>query len=113
MNNKDQVVLKKIVGYCNDIETLLNRYDRSFEKYKADIAFQYSINMCIIQIGELVTRLSDEVKQKNAQIPWNEIRAMRNLHAHDYENVDFSIVWHTVVQDIPELKDQILSIYSE
>ena len=29
---------------------------------------------------------------------------MRNLHAHDYENVDLEIVWNTLLEDIPALK---------
>ena len=29
---------------------------------------------------------------------------MRNLHAHDYENVDMEIVWNTLREDIPMLK---------
>ena len=29
---------------------------------------------------------------------------MRNLHAHDYEKVDLEIVWHTLVNEIPDLK---------
>ena len=35
---------------------------------------------------------------------------MRNLHAHDYENVDLEIVWNTLVEDIPYLKEQINKI---
>ena len=35
---------------------------------------------------------------------------MRNLHAHDYENVDLEIVWNTLVEDIPQLKEQICKI---
>ena len=34
-----------------------------------DISFQYACNMCIIQIGELANRLSDEVKETNKDIP--------------------------------------------
>lgn len=30
---------------------------------------------------------------------------MRNLHAHDYDRVDLSIVWNTVMEDIPDLKN--------
>jgi uncharacterized protein with HEPN domain len=32
---------------------------------------------------------------------------MRNLHAHDYDNIDLDIVWTTLLEDIPELKIQI------
>lgn len=32
---------------------------------------------------------------------------MRNLHAHDYENVDLDIVWNTLKYSIPELKEKL------
>ena len=61
--------------------------------------------MCIIQIGELANRLSDEIKEANKDIPWRAIRGMGNLYAHDYENVDLEIVWNTLAEDIPALKE--------
>lgn len=110
MNSKDMEVLKRIIGYCNDIDSLMVKYESSFEKYENDISFQYSCNMCIIQIGELVGRLSDEFIDKYKQIPWRAIKGMRNLHAHDYENVDLEIVWNSLKEDIPELKESILNL---
>lgn len=104
MKNEDILIVKKMLKYCNDINGLLVRFDKEFERYKTDIAFQYACNMCIIQIGELANRLSDEVKQNSGNIPWHAIIGMRNLHAHDYENVDLEIVWNTLIEDIPILK---------
>jgi len=109
-NEKDNKTIQKMVQYCNDIQNLMNRFDNSFEKYKTDISFQYSCNMCIIQIGELVSRLSDETIARYDAIPWHAIHGMRNLHAHDYENVDLEIVWDTLTEDIPALKKQLEKI---
>lgn len=107
MKNEDIVIIKKIIKYCNDINTLLVRFNKDFELYKKDISFQYACNMCIIQIGELANRLSEEVKETHKDIPWRAIKGMRNLHAHDYENIDLEIVWNTLVEDIPALKEDI------
>ena len=96
-----------MIKYCNDIGTLMSRFNTDFEKYKTDISFQYSCNMCIIQIGEPVDRLSDETKESSSNIPWLAIRGMRNLHEHDYENVDMEIVWNTLLEDIPMLKQNL------
>ena len=41
------------------------------------------------------------------RIPWRAIIGMRNLHAHDYENVDLEIVWNTLLEDIPVLKQSL------
>lgn len=89
------------------------RFNNEFEQYKVDISFQYACNMCFIQIGELVNRLSGEVQTKYNHIPWHAIRGMRNLHAHDYENVDLDIVWHTLKEDIPELQSELEKILDE
>lgn len=107
MRNNDIEVLNKIIGYCNDIEFLKEKYNCSFEKFENDISFQYSCNMCIIQIGELVGRLSEGFISIHGEIPWHAIKGMRNLHAHDYENVDLEIVWNTLMEDIPDLKEQL------
>ena len=63
--------------------------------------------MCIIQIGELVGWLSEDFIGNHNEIPWHAIKEMRNLHAYDYENVDLEIVWNTLIEDIPKLKEQI------
>lgn len=110
MKNEDAVIIKKIIKYCDDINTLMTRFDKDFEKYKTDISFQYACNMCIIQIGELANRLSEETKEGSKSIPWQAIRGMRNLHAHDYENVDLEIVWNTLLEDIPALKKRLEKI---
>ena len=107
MKNEDTLIIKKMIRYCNDINSLMTRFNMDFERYKTDISFQYSCNMCIIQIGELANRLSDEIKDNNKNIPWRAIIGMRNLHAHDYENVDLEIVWNTLLEDIPELKQSL------
>ena len=109
----DRVVIRKMIEYCLDIQFLLEKYKNDFSVYESDISFQYSCNMCIIQLGELVNRLSDKCIENNQNIPWHAIRAMRNLHAHDYENVDLEIVWNTLQEDIPLLKEQLSEIFCE
>lgn len=107
MKNEDNRIIEKMIKYCDDINTLLARFNTDFEKYKTDISFQYACNMCIIQIGELANRLSEETKENNKNIPWHAIRGMRNLHAHDYENVNLEMVWNTLLEDIPTLRQNL------
>ena len=99
--------------YCADVEYLMQKYNSNFQVYKTDISFQYSCNMCIIQIGELVSRLSDEFLERNSRIPWHAIKGMRNLHAHDYDRIDLSIVWNTLKEDIPALLKKLQFILDE
>lgn len=107
MNDRDKEVVEKMMKYCSDIGYLMDKYNSDIDTFKTDISFQYACNMCIIQIGELVSRLSDEFLEKNKQIPWHAIKGMRNLHAHDYDRVDLDIVWNTLREDIPDLYKQL------
>ncbi|MBR1629934.1 MAG: DUF86 domain-containing protein [Lachnospiraceae bacterium] len=107
MNNRDRDVLDKIIRYCDDIAHLMNEYNYDYREYVEQISFQYSCNMCIIQIGELVGRLSEDFRFEHDDIPWHAIKSMRNLHAHDYERVDLEIVWDTLLNEIPELKEKL------
>ena len=117
MKNKsrdtNEIVIQKIIGYCNDVDVLMKRFNNSYEQYVSDIGFQYACNMCIIQIGELTTRLTDEYKAQHAEIPWKQIKGMRNIHAHDYERVDFEVMWNALTEEIPALKDSLAKILGE
>ena len=105
--NRDRDVLQQMIRYCNDIESFLVRCQHNFEIYKNDSMFQYACNMCVMQMGELVNRLSDECLENNPEIPWHAMRAMRNLYAHEYEKIDLKIVWETLTKRIPELRQQL------
>jgi len=60
--------------------------------------------MCVVQIGELVAQLSEEVKKQNAMIPWRIIKDTRNFYVHAYGAIDIPSVWDTLSSDIPALK---------
>jgi uncharacterized protein with HEPN domain len=66
--------------------------------------------MCILQIGELTTNLTEEFLQKYDDIPWQAIRRMRNIAAHHYGKFDVDILWATISNKIPELREFCQSI---
>lgn len=104
------VVLKKIIDYCTDIESFITRADASYEMYQSDAMFRTAVDMCVLQIGELTTRLSDEFKAQHAEIPWRAIKAMRNVLVHEYEKVNLEDAWKNLARDVPELKTQLEQI---
>ena len=69
-----------------------------------------AVSMTMANIGELCGTLSDDAKSKHLDIPWAAIRRTRNVITHAYDAVDFSIIWHAVVEDIPFLVDRINAI---
>ena len=68
--------------------------------------------MCVVQIGELVSQLSDETKAQNKAIPWRIIKDTRNFYVHAYGAIDIPSVWDTLLHDIPALKTACEAILS-
>jgi len=64
-----------------------------------------------MQVGELAkTSLSDEFKAEIKSIPWKQLYGMRNRIVHGYDGVDMQIVWDTISEDLPKLKDEIQNL---
>ena len=61
-------------------------------------------------IGEATKRISDVIRLKHTEIPWDDMAGMRDKLIHDYIDVDLETVWKTVEQDIPSLKKQLESL---
>lgn len=95
----------KIKEYCEDIAGATARYGMSYEAFQEDTIYQYSVSFCILQIGELSGGLSEEFRQAtSSRIPWSSIKSMRNIVAHGYGGIRLDIIWQTVLNDIPVLK---------
>jgi uncharacterized protein with HEPN domain len=78
----------------------------SKEDFLEDKRTQQAVVMSLVIIGEAAARLMDqhaEITERYSLVPWRSIRGMRNRIAHGYFETDFSIVWDTVQQALPEL----------
>ena len=64
-------------------------------------------------IGEAASRVPDDVVSQIAEIPWAEMRGMRNLLIHEYFLVSLPILWHTVVENLPPLIPLLQRILTE
>ena len=104
MKLRDDELLKRVARYCKRVSDYLLRIETNKETFLADPMIQDACCMCIVQIGELSSMLSDEMKQKHPEIPWRAIKDTRNFYVHNYGNVDLNYVWNTMTNDIPVLQ---------
>lgn len=74
---------------------------------------QQAIIMSLIIIGEAATKVMDGYAgftQAHPEVPWRNMRGMRNRMAHGYFDVDLEVVWETVQQWLPELLKQLPAV---
>lgn len=55
-------------------------------------------------IGEAVRKVSDAIKERYPKVAWQQIVAMRNFIAHDYEGIDIERVWSVATNNLRELE---------
>ena len=103
-NDRDLRVLEHMLTYCGQIEQTMQRFSASEACFSQDIVYQNAIALCLLQIGELVGSLSEEYRAAHREMPWRQIKALRNIIAHHYGVVDAETIWEVIQNDIPELK---------
>ena len=91
----------------------IHRFDDDKEIYMSDSLYKDACALVIIQIGEFIGRLSDEFRYNHKEINWQEIIGMRNIFAHNYEDVIDDIVWDVIQEDIPNLKIYLENLLNE
>jgi uncharacterized protein with HEPN domain len=63
-------------------------------------------------IGEAVSKLPEEVKKDNPDIPWTLIKGMRNRLIHDYIGTDLEVVWNIIVNELPSFAERLQQTYA-
>ena len=106
-------ILEHIVSYCQQIEQTVDRFGDDPAIFQNDSIYRNAAALCILQIGELVGKLTDEFREQHRAVPWRQIKAMRNIVAHSYGTVDPETTWEIISDDIPKLKKYCETIIAE
>ena len=61
-------------------------------------------------IGEASSAMSQNFIEDHPEIPWRDIIDFRNILVHEYFQVDNTIVWTVVTEELPSLKRNIIDI---
>ena len=107
MNHRDKTICEKIAGYCEEISSTHKSFDNNKNLFFDDndgFIYRNAVAMPILQIGELAKSFSNEFVSDCKEIPWRQIRGMRDILAHQYGKLDKEMLWNTSHEDITELR---------
>ena len=111
MNGRDAQISEKILSEIAVARELLGGI--SPEQFLTDERTARAVSMTLINIGELVKNISQDLKDAHREIPWRAIAGMRDVTAHKYQTLRKEDVYSTCAQDLPTLEKQILKLLSE
>ncbi len=92
----------RAIGACLDDAAELVSFGK--DRFDEDWTLKRAAKNIVAELAEAVSRLPQSFKQSRPQVPWRAIASTRNRVVHDYENVDFEVIWDTFVIDLPELR---------
>lgn len=110
MLNRDLIRLRHMVDSTSAILEFAkgkNREDLSNRLLASGVARELEI------LGEAANAVSPAVQERFNQVPWRMIIGMRNRLIHAYFDIDYDIVWKTVVEELPSLRQNLISIVSQ
>lgn len=69
----------------------------------SDRLLELALLHLITMLGEAANRVHKEAQAQYPEVAWPMIVGMRNRLIHGYDEIDFDILWQTVVEDLPPL----------
>jgi len=83
------------------------------DDFLADKRTQQAVIMSLMIIGEAATKAMEgyaAFTQAHPEVPWRNMRGMRNRMAHGYFDIDLHVVWETTQEWVPELVKQLPAV---
>lgn len=75
----------------------------SFAEFAADPRTIDAVIRNLTVIGEAANHVPEEVCLQYDEIPWQEMKSIRNVVVHEYFGVSSRIVWDTANIDLPRI----------
>ena len=114
VNEKDGQILQHITHYCSEIEATIKFFGKNCITFERNFIYSNALSIPMAQIGELSKHFSNEfIDSTKKDIPWKEIKGMRNVIAHNYHSMDKIEIWNTAINDIPTLNKYYQKILRE
>lgn len=108
---RDRQALADIITAIEQIVRYSQNLDR--ESLQNNDEKQAAILYRLVIIGEATKRLSQEYRTRFSTIPWRQMAGLRDVVVHDYDELDFEILWNVVHINLPNMLPELKSILDE
>lgn len=106
---KDLLPLLVTLESIGKIEIYASGFNNAIDFFQHDDQVKFNASLLLlINIGEQSGKLSDDLKIKYPNLPFSEIKGLRNRIAHDYTGIDYEMVYDIIIKDIPAIKSKLI-----
>ena len=100
MKKSDKERLKRIVSIWSSLSEQMEQRSITVELLLEDEFSQWAVTTPLYNIGEHVYQLSDELKRKYPEQPWNAVAGLRHRLFHDYEGINWTMIVEVIFEDM-------------
>jgi uncharacterized protein with HEPN domain len=100
-------IISAIISIKNFTEGMDKEVFLKDEKTKSAVIRQLEI------IGEAAKAIPADIRALAPELDWRNIAGMRDRMIHAYFNVDYNLIWDTIVEDVPMLEMTIEKLLDE
>jgi uncharacterized protein with HEPN domain len=111
MQHRDKICLHKIIKEIDIGKKLIG--DTTQESFMNNEMMKRAVSMTVINVGELIKNVTDELRQSHKEVPWKAVAGMRDITAHRYQTLRMEDVYLTATQDFPMIRSQLEAILEE
>ena len=84
-----------------------------YEAFSEDEEKIFAVIYALEIVGEAANHLPKSITNRYPEVPWADMISMRNFVIHGYDLVDLGVVWKTIQEDLPPLRQQIARILAD
>jgi uncharacterized protein with HEPN domain len=104
--------LNDIVRNCDAVDSFVLGLSKN--DFDSDLKTVNAVLYCLLTIGEAAKRLDADEKAHGVDVPldrlypdtpWRDIRGMANAVRHEYDSLDFDLIWTTAKEFMTPLRD--------
>ena len=82
---------------------LRNVAGKSFEEFSSEGILRDAVLYRLAVIGEASPKVSEAIRKTVPELPWPQMKGMRNVLIHDYFAIRIDRAWDTIVTHLPVL----------
>jgi uncharacterized protein with HEPN domain len=103
------VAARSLIPHLTDIIEAIERIhavlgNKPLDVFVNDWQRQWLVERGVEIVSEASRRLTDELKARHPEIPWQKVAGIGNVLRHDYESIAAPVVWKLAQADLPALE---------
>jgi uncharacterized protein with HEPN domain len=97
----DRLPMHQMLEHARDALEMVHGRERT--ELRTNRMLQLALVHLVQIVGEAAGRVSRAGQNQYPEVPWSKAISTRHRLVHDYDRIDYDVVWDTIVDDFPPL----------